>query len=92
MGWEETVLTDEKLGRIRAFIPGTTNVIEFAIQVSKKTAKAQAKATWEAAYNAGEMAERERILTWLKSFAKEHPNVVVRNRLDIVGAGKPKSG
>lgn len=37
----KTLLTPEEKGKIRAKIPGTTNVIEFALEVSDRTAKAQ---------------------------------------------------
>ena len=38
---DKLLLTEEEQGKVRAKIPGTTNVIEFAREVSKRIAKAQ---------------------------------------------------
>ena len=80
--WEETVLSIQKLEDLQdegLEYPGD------AIILQQNTAKAQAKPTWEAACQ----AERERILKWLKSFAKEHPIAVAGNLIDLIEASKP---
>ena len=77
--WEKTVLSDSDL-------KWKLNSGDYHIDDLKRGAQAQAKATWKAACQ----AERERILTWLKSFAKVHPNVVVAYLVDFIEASKPE--
>ncbi len=99
--WEKTVAeialkTFGSRDGIRPLFPSSGEKIQEAMEAAFKAGYKQGvedtNRCGQDDYQAGEQAERERILNWLKGFAKEHPNVVVRNRLDIVGAGKPRGG